>query len=241
MSTPLLIQREDRVIRLTLNRPEARNRLDRALSGALAAALREADGDRRAGAVLIEAAGPVFCEGLDQDDPPEPEAELFRWESWPAKPVVAAVQGPCLAEGLGLLAGAHAVLAAQGVQFGLTGIRQGAFPFLVFDALARAIGERRTAELALTGRLFAAPEAKSIGLVHEVCPAFELEDRAAHTAHYLSALSPDVARRGLEFMRGLRGRAADAERENRASADFAEGLRALREGRPPRWPSLSGG
>jgi enoyl-CoA hydratase/carnithine racemase len=108
------------------------------------------------------------------------------------------------------------------------------------------MGERRTLELALTGRLFSAPEARDYGLVHEICPAFELDDRAWHTARHLATLAPEALRRGLEFTRitrelsgdGARTIAAEMMDETRRSSDYAEGIRALRERRPPRWPSL---
>lgn len=254
MSAPLLISLEDRVCRLTLNRPGERNALDAALCRELLSALAGAERMPAAGAVLIGASGPVFCEGLDLARAPEPGpgvpaaelAELLNFGLRATKPVVVAVQGPCLGAGLGLLANAHIVLAAQGTQFGLTEIRHGAFPFPAFPALAHAMGERRALELALTGRLFSAPEARDYGLVHDICPAFELDDRAWHTARHLATLAPEPLRRGLEFARAARELPAAAARrlaetmldETRRSPSYAEGIRALRERRPPRWPGL---
>lgn len=250
----LLIRQEDRVCRLSLNRPEHRNALDEALCRDLLAGLAGAERAPAINAVLLDATGPVFCEGFGLEhapglEPPENAvllAELFSFALRSTKPVVAAVQGPCLDAGLGLLANAHIVLAAQGAQFGMTGIRHGAFPFLTFPALALAMGERRALELALTGRLFSAPEARGYGLVQEICPAFELDDRAWHTARHLASLSPEALRGGLEFTRRARQLSVEAAQRlaaemtavTRSSPDYAEGVRALRERRPPRWPSL---
>lgn len=250
----LLIRIEDRVCRLTLNRAAQRNALDAALCRGLLEGLAEAERAPAAGAILLDAAGPVFCEGLDFENAPAPgppdaaalHAQLFSFSLRSTKPVVAAVQGPCLGAGLCLLANAHIVLAAQGAQFGLTDIRHGAFPFATFRPLALAMGERRALELALTGRLFSAPDARGYGLVHEICPAFELDDRAWHTARRLATLPPEPLRQGLEFTRATRELADEAARalaagmmdEALRSPDFAEGIRALRERRPPRWPSL---
>lgn len=250
----LLIRQEERVCRLTLNRPDQRNVLDADLCSELLARLAEAERTPAVGAILLDAAGPVFCEGFDvtqalDREPPEAKArheQLFTNAMRSTKPVVAAVQGPCLGAGVGLLANAHIVLAAQGAQFGLTEIRHGGFPFVTFRALARAMGERRALELALTGRLFSTPEARDFGLVHEICPAFELDDRAWHTARHLATLAPDTIRRGLKFV--LRSRemredgaqtlAVQMMEETRRSPDYAEGICALRERRPARWPSL---
>jgi len=251
MSTSLRVEREGRVLRLTLNRPEKHNALSADLCRELVRRLREADADAGTGAVLLDAAGQVFCAGLDLDESPDDgltalHQELFAFGTGMATPVVAAVQGPALGGGLGLLANAHVVVAAQGATFGLTGIRLGMWPFLVFQAMERAVGGRRALELALTGRVFGVPEALGWGLVSQVAPAFELDDRAAGLAAHLAASSPEGIRRGMLFVREARGKppaeaaalAARSRKEALAGADFAEGARAFRENRKPCWPSL---
>jgi enoyl-CoA hydratase/carnithine racemase len=133
--------------------------------------------------VLIEAEGPVFCgEGFEEMPP-----GVFRFREWITHPVVCAVQGAVLGPGVGLIANAHVVVAAQGTSFGLTEVRTGGWP-AAMPALQRAIGERRAVELALTGRVFGAPEALQIGLVHELAPAFEFDDRAEAIARHLGGL-----------------------------------------------------
>jgi enoyl-CoA hydratase/carnithine racemase len=163
------------------------------------------------------------------------------------KPIVAAVQGAALGGGVGLMANAHVVVAAQGTSFGLTEIRLGMWPFVIFQAMKTAIGEWRTVELGLTGRIFAVPEALQWGLVTEAAPAFELDDRATAIATGLSQ-SPAVAiERGLRFVADTRDaeasemvRVAEQRRaEIFGSPDFAEGARAFREKRKPEWPSIS--
>ena len=250
----LLIRHEERVLRLTLNRPEHKNALDEGLCRDLLEVLADAGKDRSVGAVLLDAEGPVFCAGLDLGNALLPEAldaeliheKLFTFGLHYHKPIVAAVEGPCMGAGLGLLANAHVVLAAQGSQFGLTEIRYGSFPFVTFRPLALAMGERRTAELAMTGRLFSAPQAREYGLIHEVCPAFELEDRAMHTAQHLATVAQESLRRGLDFVQKSREMswqtagilAAEMMTKTHRSGDYAEGIRAMRESRPAHWPSL---
>ena len=126
--------------------------------------------------------------------PDAPEA-LFR-ETF-AKPIVAAVQGPALAEGVALLACCDIVVAAQGVSFALTEVREGRVP-IGLAAIARAIGMRRARELALTGRVFTAPEALQYGLVHHLAPAFEFDERADAIAKQLAAGPADCIRRILQ-------------------------------------------
>lgn len=250
----LLITREERVLRLTLNHTERHNVLDDRMCRDLVAALRDAGKDRSVGCVLLDAAGTAFCAGVDLDQLllPEPleivevQESLFTFGVHYHKPIVAAVQGPAYGAAVGLIANCHVVLAAQNATFGLTEIRAGYWPFVTHRALALAIGERRTVELSLTGRVFSAAEAQQYGLVHEITPPFELDDRAMATARQLSISSQETLRRGLDFVQKSRemswetaGRlAAEFSERTFRSSDFGEGLRALRERRKPEWPSL---
>jgi len=250
----LLVNREDRVLRLTLNRPDKRNALSADLCRELVARIEEAERDPQIGCILLDAAGPIFCAGMDLDEALAPNAPdqtaihepLFTIGSRLRIPLVAAVQGPALGGGVGLVANAHIAVAAQGASFGLTEIRLAMWPFLIHRALTAAIGERRTLALSLTGRIFSAQEALQWGLIHEIAPAIELDDRATDIAVRLSQASPEAIRRGLHFVHLSRtldwpsaGKlGAEFRSEAFASADFKEGVQAFREKRQPKWPSL---
>ena len=174
------VAREGALLRVTLDAPDRRNTLAAEDCAALVDAVR----DQSAHAVLLEAQGGFFCGGIEEGVDPGP---LFQPETWRGIPVVAAVQGPAVDEGVALLACAHVVVAAQGVSFALTGMRRGAFPACAFPPLSRAIGERRALELALTARVFTVSDALAWGLVHHVAPAFEFDDRAEAIAAGLAA------------------------------------------------------
>jgi len=247
---------QGRVLRVTLNRPDKRNALNSELCLELTRVLDQAAADASVGAILLCANGPVFCAGMDLDEigPSTTEAidiaheQLFTIGARLSKPMVAAVGGAALGGGAGLVANCHVVVASQAANFGLTEIRLGLWPFLVYRAVSAALGERRTTELALTGRIFAAAEARELGLVHEVVQdaAPELDRRAAEVAAQIAAFSPTSIRSGLVFLREARGlnweQAGQAARRVRnevfASPDFHEGIRAFLEKRAPRWPSL---
>jgi len=188
----LRIEQNGRLCRIALAQPEKRNLLDEAACRELLHQLQDAAGDEGTGAILLEADGPVFCAGAESND-----CELFRIGRTIAKPIVAAVHGVVISGGLALLANAHVVVAAQGTSFGLTSIRDGQWNEEVFRAVASAVGERRALELALTGRIFSTPEALAWVLVHQVAPAFELDDRATEVATALANANPEAIRRTL--------------------------------------------
>ncbi|HYO80325.1 MAG TPA: enoyl-CoA hydratase/isomerase family protein [Bryobacteraceae bacterium] len=251
MSESLLVSREERVLRITLNRPEKKNALNAELCRGVLSAVEEADADPGIGCVLLDSRGDVFCAGMDLDETTTPEGQaiadihgrLFTIGRWLRKPLVAAISGPALGGGVGLVANAHIAVAVQGCTFALTEVRIGMWPFAIWPAIAQALGTRRALSLALTGRVFSVAEAVQWGLVHEVAPAFELDDRAFATAVHLAGLSAATLRSGLEFVRaveGLEGEAAVAlalarRAEVFRSPDFLEGVAALREKRRPRW------
>ena len=198
----LRVEQDGRVRRLTLADPARKNVLHAALAAKLLHELREAQGDPGTAAILLDAAGPVFCGGMDWGEPlPEEVFTFGRHALNPhvAKPIVVAMQGVAVSAGVALIANAHVAIAAQGSSFGLTDIREGHFHPGILEALAAAIGHRRTRELALTGRVFTAPEALAWGLVHAVAPPFELDDRANMIARALANSDPATAKAILAF------------------------------------------
>lgn len=255
MSQNLRISQEGRVRRITLDRPEKRNALTVELCRGLLAAFAAAESDPGTGAILLDAEGKVFCSGMDLEEGLELgptggleiHEELFTAGSRLSKPLVAAVAGPVLAGGIGLIANAHVVVAAMGSSFGITELRVGMFPFVIFRAVAAAIGERRALELSLTARIFQTDEALRIGLIHQVAPEFELDDRASALAHTIAGHSPEVTRFGMAYVHQARvlgpddaGRVARILRGRVFQhPDYAEGVAAFREKRRPVWPSLS--
>ncbi len=253
MSESLLISSQDRVLRLVLNRPEKRNALNVTLCRDLLSALEKAENDSEVGAILLTGNGKAFCAGMDLDEALEAEAagqaelhgRLFTVGSRLRKPLIAAVHGPALAGGTGLAANAHIVVASEDAVFGLTEIRIGLWPFLVFQAVALAVGERRTLELSLTGRTFDAREAERYGLAQYVTA--ECEAFAAGLASEVASRSASAIHTGLSFVQQSRDLAAAeiTPLAQRCRADLfrspevAESIRAFREKRPPGRPTLS--
>ena len=242
--------REGRLLRLTLDRVDKRNALDSVTCRDLVAAFAEAEMDRGVGATLLDAEGPVFCAGMDLDESLLPDAaernaihaQLFTVGLESHKPVVAFVQGPAIAGGVGLVANAHIVVASETSTFSLPEIRIGMWPFVIWRSLVEAIGERRAMELSLTARTIDAAEAVLYGLVHRVGTA----DDAHQIAARLAGSSAEAVRRGLTLAHDSRHMTADEAVKLAGSLrgrmfrseDYREGVRAFREKRRPRWPSL---
>lgn len=245
--------REGRLLRLTLNRPDKRNALDAKLCWALVRALDSAGDDPGVSAIVLTGQGKGFCAGMDLAEIAQGaetkeinavHEQLFTIGARLAKPLIAGVHGAALGGGTGLVANCHIVVAGPEASFGLTEIRLGLWPFLVYRAVTGAMGERRTLELSLTGRTFGGVEAREFGLAHELSD--DPAARAVEIARELAGFSPTAVRCGMAFVQQVRGLGWEAAgavaREVRnqvfAGEDFQEGIRAFREKRSPEWPSI---
>lgn len=241
-----------RVLQITLNRPEKRNALSLELARRLADALDEASANPRVGAILLAAAGKAFCAGMDlremgridPDELAQAHERVFLCGARLTKPLIAAVHGAALGGGTGLVANAHIVFASPEATFGLTEIRLGLWPFVIYRAIVAAMGQRRALELALSGRIFGSDEAAQYGLVQYIATANELQQQAEATARRVADWSPVAISAGLQYVQALQAGSASPElatnlrNELMLGPDFQEGVSAYIEKRSPRWPSL---
>lgn len=246
---------DGRLLRLTLNRIDRRNALNRDTCELLKNAFEQAEKDPFIGAVLLSGAGPVFCSGLDLDEARDTQAEdlmqshgaVFTAGLRLKKPLIAAIHGACLGGGVGLAANAHIVLAEENCRFSLPEINFGLWPFTIWKSLEVALGERRAIELALTGRTFSAADAERWGLVHQITTPADLLPAALATARKISEQSPIAIERGLALVHGSREKNPQDAMElalwlrdrTIRGADFHEGVAAWRQRRSPVWPSLA--
>ncbi len=224
----ILTTQHGRVCHIALNRPEKRNALNTQLCTDLVAALDAADADPGTGAIVLSGNGPAFCAGMDLKDSltadpvalAEIHERLYSTINRLHKPLIAAVQGAALAGGTGLVANAHIAIAHPDARFGLTEIRIGLWPVLIFRAVEMAIGERRTVELSLSGREFNAHQAEQYGLIHEV--AIIPLVRALELGKQIAGYSGTALSSGLEYARQIRG--CDWETAGKIGAKLREGL-----------------
>ena len=177
----LLIETEDRVRTLTLNRPHARNALSAALRTAFFAALRDAEADENVDVVIITGADPVFCAGLDLKELGD-SAELPDISpQWPSmtKPVIGAINGAAVTGGLELALYCDILIASEQARFADTHARVGLLPTWGLSVrLPQKVGIGLARRMSMTGDYLSAGDALRAGLVTEVVPHPQLLDAA---------------------------------------------------------------
>jgi enoyl-CoA hydratase/carnithine racemase len=197
----LLIESRGKVRILTLNRPEKRNALDTALTQALLQALRSADSDDSADAIVLTGAGQGFCAGADLSefkDLKEATAAEARAEltmqlhlvfSKMTTPVVTAINGAAMGGGAGLaLAGDLAVM-GEGAKLGYPEAKHGIVAAIVMANLVRQVGPKAAFELVALGEPIGAARAVTLGLVNYAVPDADVLPKAIALAEKLAAVS----------------------------------------------------
>jgi enoyl-CoA hydratase/carnithine racemase len=255
MAAILLEERADGVLRLTLNRPEARNALSVELMAALLEALGRAADDPHSRVVVIAGAGPAFCAGHDlrelrQDPRRETHQRIFELCSELMlaivrlpKPVIAEVHGVATAAGCQLVATCDLAVVAEEARFATPGVNIGLFCSTPMVALTRAVGRKPAMEMLLTGELIDAATARSLGLVNRVVPRKELREAADGLARQIAAKSAFTVKIGKEvFYRQAELDVAAAYRyaaeimtTNMLAEDAGEGIDAFLAKRTPVW------
>lgn len=254
----LLIDTQDGVRTVTLNRAERHNAFDDSLIGELAQAFRDAATAEGVRAVVLASTGKSFSAGADLDwmkrmagysheenlaDAMALSDMLEAIDACP-RPVIGVVQGPAYGGGVGLAACCDLAVAAEGASFCLSEVKLGIIPAVISPYVVRAMGERQARRYAVTAETFSAAEAKSMGLVHEVVPAEKLAEMRDRWLARIKGNGPQA----MAAAKGLIRRAADQElgeplrrwtaeqiAERRASDEGRDGIRAFLEKRKPAW------
>jgi enoyl-CoA hydratase/carnithine racemase len=255
-NTPVLLEaHEHGVLRLTMNRPQARNALSVALMDALTDALGRAAKDPQARVVVIAGAGPAFCAGHDLRElraDPRREAyehvfavcsELMLAITHLPKPVIAEVHGVATAAGCQLVATCDLAIAAEEARFATPGVNIGLFCSTPMVALSRAVGRKAAMEMLLTGELVDAARAREIGLVNRAVPGRELREAVdalardiAGKSSFIVAIGKEAFYRQAELDLAAAYRyAAEVMTTNMLAADAGEGIDAFLAKRAPVW------
>jgi methylglutaconyl-CoA hydratase len=245
---------------IVLNRPEKRNALSRDLLRELEQAFRDLHQERKVRAIILTGAGTAFCAGMDLDEmkaTSETESPFQQWHEdavqyrelielmlrFP-KPIIAAVNGPAVAGGAGLVLASDLVLATPAARFGLPEPRRGLVAGLVAPLLAFRVGGGQAARLLLTADLIDAEEARRIGLYHEITGQDQAWARAHEAAASFARSAPEalqLTKKMLnetigEHLEVLLAAGAAASATARTTEAAKEGLTAFLEKREPKWP-----
>jgi enoyl-CoA hydratase len=244
------------VLRLHIDREDKRNALSTGVLGALIEAVRFGTDDAVRVVLITSAGSRVFCAGadlaamgndatgLEQHEGRGRLAKLVVAMRECPVPVVARVQGLCLAGGVGLVAGCDIVLAKKTAQFGLPEVDRGLWPFMVSALLARHVSPKHAMDWMLTGERIDAQAAHAAGLVSRVLPVTGFDAAVTAYVEKLAAAPPVAIRLGkaawvsasetpslpvaLEAMQAQLSLLT-------TTADVAEGVSAFFEKRLPQW------
>jgi methylglutaconyl-CoA hydratase len=244
---------EERVARVTLNRPDVRNALNDALIAELTDWAAGASRDRALRAVVLAGAGSVFCAGADlhwmsrmvaysHDENVRDAAALARMfealDTLPF-PVIGRIQGAALGGGAGLAAVCDIAIAADDATFGFTEVKLGILPAVISPYVVAKIGVSAARELFLTGARFPAPRARDIGLVHTVVGPAALDQAVDSVLSELASSAPGAVAEAKALIRTIAGRSpgsvmhitAETIARQRVSDEGQRGMRAFLEKR----------
>lgn len=245
---------------VTLNRPEKHNSFNPALVVELTRAWERASEDPRVRIVVLTGAGKSFCAGADLEHM-RAMAGVGKEENFAdalalgqclrdlnqlSRPVIARVNGSAFGGGLGLIACADIAIATPESRFALTEVKLGIIPAVISSHVVRAIGARQARRLFMTAATFAAAEAQSIGLLHQVIAADQLDNAVEHEVQLLLKGAPNAQGAAKRLVDDVIGLAATAPANPeahfarllaniRAEPEAAAGIRAFFAKTRPPW------
>lgn len=251
MTAGVRVERDGAVLVVTIDRPQAKNAIDTAAAEGIGAAMEQLDTDDSLFVGVLTGAGGVFSAGMDlkaflAGEKPHVPGRGFAGlvERPPAKPLIAAVEGPALAGGFEIALACDLIVAGDGASFGLPEVRRG---LLAGGGgllrLPRKAGLPRATEWALTGDRISAADAHAAGVVNRLVPAGQALEAALELARQIAGNGPlavQGTKRILSEGQGWPAEEAFARQWEvyapiRASEDAKEGARAFTEKRAPVW------
>lgn len=253
-NSAVLLEKRGQVFWITLNRPDKRNAINQDVTDGVRQGLRLAHEDPAMRAIVLTGAGDkAFCAGADLQPgkgfafdyatPNGAYADMLRQAQNATLPIIARINGVCMAGGMGLLCMADMAVASETALFGLPEVKVGVFPMQVLSILQHLVPQRIVREWCITGEPFNAATALEHGLLNYIAPAGELDARIQWLLKRITDKSPTAIRRGKYAMRALGSMSFDeaiAYTESQIallalSEDGKEGLAAFNEKRKPVW------
>ena len=251
---PILVDKQDMIGLITLNRSEEMNTFNVPFAGKLNDALRKMDQDDEIRVVVIRGSGKHFSTGISLSEFKNKSHKDYRefiklmdehnhTIARMKKPVIASVKGYALANGAGLVFACDLAVATEDAKFGTTAINVGLICLGPAVPLVRSLGRKKTLEMVLAGDIISAAEAEKLGLINKVVPPEELEAATMELAAKLAKKSPlalQIGKTGIYGMSDLPyHQSIDYMGELFAALcatqDAEEGVTAFAEKRKPVW------
>ena len=256
--TTIDVTKRNGIAVVTLNRPEVHNAFNEVLIAELTAACGDLAADADVRVVVLTGSGPSFCAGADLNWMKKMAgfsrkqnaadaaalAEMLRALNELPKPTVARVHGNVFGGGVGLVACCDIAIAAAEATFSLSEGRLGLIPATISPYVVEAIGARQARRYFLTAERFEGAEAYRIGLVHDLVPIAQLDDRINETLGPLLMAGPAAQRECKALIRAVAHKPIDAGviadtvqriADVRASPEGKEGVGAFLGKREPSW------
>ena len=252
----LLVEENNHLLTLTLNRTEKKNALNPVLFKEIAFALNYAHYNHEIWAVVIAAKGDVFCAGADLkafagqteetiSTVPEPISEVVIGNVFNNlhKPCIAKVHAPVFAGGFLIICGCTHVIATPNTSFSLPEVKRGLFPFQVMQSMLQIMPPRAVLDFCIRAKSATADEAQKLGLVSKVVENDKLDSEVQSLVDEIFQYSPSAIRLGLQafdnlknipvaeahnYLKEMLGKAIQTE-------DAAEGMMAFMQKRKPEW------
>jgi trans-feruloyl-CoA hydratase/vanillin synthase len=216
----VLVEFEEGIAWVTMNRPDKRNAVSPAMSEEMTGVLDALEVDKRCGVLVLTGAGDSYCAGMDLQEffratdrlTPEERARFTRFSSWQwrrlsyfMKPTIAMVNGWCFGGAFNHLIGCDLAIADEAAKFGLSEINWGIIPAgNVLKSVASVMSQRDALYYTMTGETFTGRRAASMGLVNEAVPKAKLRARTRELAKVLLGKNPTVLRAAKHACRRVR-------------------------------------
>lgn len=251
------VEREGRVVRLWLNRPEVRNAFNAVMIRELREALEDVRRDEASRVVVLSGRGTAFCAGADLnwmreiirfsyeqnlEESLDLAGALHDLYALP-KPTIARVNGPAIGGGTGFVSACDIVVASTEAKFGLSEVKIGVVPAAISPYVVRRMGESRARQYFLTGERLDARRALEIGLVNIIAEPGKLDETVDACVGSLLSSGPEALASAKELLRRVPGMdfeeakrfTAEMIARLRVSAEAQEGMAAFLEKRKPKW------
>ncbi len=253
----LLVDFQNHVLTITLNRPEKKNAMHPIMMAELAYCATYAHYNKEVWCVVLQANGDIFCAGADlkafagqadmtsKSTIPMPSGEILVGELFPKtfKPCIAKVHGDVYAGGFLLICGCTHVIAAEGVKLGLPEVKRGIWPMQVMASLTPILQARTILDFCMRGLTVSSEQALSMGLITQLVKKEELDNSVNQLVQEICDNAPAAIRLGLQAFYEMKSLAAHEQHaylkkmlgKVLSTKDSQEGIKAFMEKRKPNW------